>query len=429
MMDQPFQMAAFMFHSNSPTKSELAAVTLIILSFALLPLGRTVEVVTAIMAFCSLALLARGKIKSGVTNSPFLMFTLFFISLWLPILLSNIGAENFKNSSIFTIKYLRFLLAGIYVVYILQNQILRDLVLQALMFVISFWLVDGLLQWLVGFDVFGRNYEGMRLTGPFNNLIMPVYLSVFLPVTLAYASTKWSNYIGWSLLLLSLWILLLAGSRASILVLLVGGVVFLCYIFFTAEKKPIIPLAFLVILSVVIILGGYKYNDNFKSRADQTVMLINGDYDSINAATSQRLPIWEAAYNTGINNPINGVGVRGFREVFHLYAPPNDSFSQEKRKMLHPHLFILELFSETGIIGLVGMFGFIFLFVSTLKDRVKQFSLLESSAAITVIIVFFPLNSHTSLFGSSYSQVAWLMMAICCSLLYGPRVSIDSKTL
>ena len=51
---------------------------------------------------------------------------------------------------------------------------------------------------------------------------------------------------------------------------------------------------------------------------------------------------------------INGVGPRGFREVHAEYAPAHDPYVQTGRSLTHPHMFVLEIAAETGIVGLIG---------------------------------------------------------------------------
>ena len=58
-------------------------------------------------------------------------------------------------------------------------------------------------------------------------------------------------------------------------------------------------------------------------------------------------------------HPVNGVGVRGFRYAYPQYAPANDHFVVSAEACgvgegaCHAHQLVLEVLTETGVLGLV----------------------------------------------------------------------------
>jgi O-antigen ligase len=168
---------------------------------------------------------------------------------------------------------------------------------------------------------------------------------------------------------------------------------------------------------------GYTFDQGIKGRIDSASKIFAGDYDSVNQATSQRLPIWEVAVRMGLDNPINGVGVGGFRYQYKAYATPTDQFKSTGAN--HPHLFLLELFAGTGGIGVMGLLMIMVLLIRQAWNNVRLWAPLQAGSAITIAITFFPLNSHMSLYGSFYSQIAWLATAIACAWLFEPDTSVE----
>ena len=407
------------------SKLEAIGTALLISTFILLPIGRTVEIPTVLMAVWGLLLLVREGIGAAWRRPDIRVFSVLFLLYWGPMVISLFGAYDFSNSAFFCLKYLRFVFAGYFVLYLITARKIKTLVLSALSVVVGSWLLDSLYQWWAGIDLFGRTYDGNRLLGPFKHLIMPIFLSVFLPLVLIYTKIKWPRYLFWMLFGSSLWILFLAGSRASWMVLLFGGLLYSIYVFVRLEKKPFISMVLVIIGAIGIGIAGYHYESGFKGRIDRTIMAFSHDYKSIDLASSHRLPIWETAFNMALDNPLVGVGVKGFHGSYSRYAKPDDPFKDGGAT--HPHMFFLEVLTETGLVGFVSMLVALGLIFRLGIGNLKRWSPLQAGAAATLAITFFPLNTHVSLYGSIYSQVAWLMAAVSLAWIYDPDETVKSN--
>ena len=163
----------------------------------------------------------------------------------------------------------------------------------------------------------------------------------------------------------------------------------------------VITLAISIALSSTIILHK-PTNDRFK----ETLGLFSNNYDSINVATAIRLPIWGTAYTAFKDNPINGIGPRGFRHVYQEYASKDNYFQSQT----HPHLLILEIMTETGVIGMLGYLVLLFLLV---KNLLKKKTLRNDFPYILpVFVALFPFNAHMAFYGSIWSTMIWWLMAI-----------------
>jgi len=84
------------------SKMELVGTSLIILSFALLPIGRVVEISTALMALSGLLLICKNQSRLALLNNQSArFFSVLFALIWLPMLISVIGTETLQIPAFF----------------------------------------------------------------------------------------------------------------------------------------------------------------------------------------------------------------------------------------------------------------------------------------------------------------------------------------
>jgi hypothetical protein len=110
-----------------------------------------------------------------------LMLTLF-ACLWLPMVLSLPDAVNFPRALSTTASFLRFPLAGIFIIQTLRAAQTFERLWLGLVWVIGFFCADALFQLIIGFDLFGRPHDGVRLNGVFSKLTLGTVLAVTAPV-------------------------------------------------------------------------------------------------------------------------------------------------------------------------------------------------------------------------------------------------------
>lgn len=113
-------------------------------------------------------------------------------------------------------------------------------------------------------------------------------------------------------------------------------------------------------------------------------------------------------------HPVNGVGARGFRYAFADYADKNDPYLAQDPPVnpTHSHHMIMEVATETGLIGLSGFLALIYLLArfgwratSNTQRHMLPFALVLSAA-------YFPLNTHWAIFGAHLSQFLWFTIAL-----------------
>ena len=390
-------------------------VCLAVLCVGLLPFGRSAEIPTAILAIIGLLFLLKEETQDVLKEPAVQLFGLIFLLLWLPMAFSLYQSVDIERSLKTLLLYMRFLFLGVAIIVIFKNAKLKRQVLKWISLAVFFWLADSIFQLLSGVDILGITYSGGRLSGPFNKLIMPVYMSVLLPFVLLYIARHYHLAVFIIAMITVLCVLLLSGSRASFVVLGFGLSLF-CYYCLRRGVKNFAPIMFgFVVLFLTVGAIGVNVHSGIKQRVDATLNIVSNDYDEVNKATSYRLTIWHSAWDMSLDNLVTGVGVRNFRQKFHQYEAADSPFRQ--RQVTHPHLFILETFAEMGLVGVfaAALVPFILLFFIAHQKVVLNYE--AAISLISVMMVFFPLNTHVSLYGSTYSQLAWFVVAMSCACL------------
>lgn len=358
-------------------------------------------------------LIARPKIL--LHDSILKTFSLVFLCLWLPLLISFIDAVNPDHSVHTVIPYLRFYFAGIFIITALSED--RDrisFIVAGLFYIVLFWCVDATIQFVFNKNLFGFPYVSGHITGMFypRNTISHIcsILSSFTFLYI-YAQNEKKKYLALSIIPL-FFIILLSGRRAAWVMLALSSFGFLVYGYAYSINRVsfvkttgIISLAIALLLATTIIFHP-PTNDRFKV----TMGLFSTNYESVNAATAVRLPIWETAYSIIKSHPINGIGPRGFRHIYKDFASEDDYFVKAKQIPTQPHIIILEVLAETGFIGFVAYLLSLYLILGVIQSSNDKKSLFLFFVA--VVVAMFPFNTHMAFYGSIWSSMVWLLISL-----------------
>jgi O-antigen ligase len=400
-----------------------------ILSFAN-EYGSSLLVLFAILGFVSKSLynypigvMAIIGLYQTITNPKQLLldnilktYLFVFLALWIPLLISFIDAVNYKHSAHTVFPYIRFLFAGIFIINALsKNEKLLTFILSGIFVIITFWCVDASIQFIVGKNILGYPYRAdIGLTGFFHprNTISHIcsILSTFC-FLYVYKRTESSKWLILSIIPLFL-VVLLSGRRAAWVMLALSTLAFMYYGFIYSENRTKFIKFFSVISTIIILLLSVTiiFHKPMNQRFISTMGLFSGDYEKINEATAIRLPIWETSYEIFKSNPINGIGPRGFRHVYKDFASDDDYFININAVPTQPHIIILEVLAETGLIGFIGyLIAFYLLMILIKKSRNKKELL---PFFIPVVIAMFPFNTHMAFYGSIWSSMTWLLLAL-----------------
>ena len=157
----------------------LVASTLLLLSTETLSL-----VPQAIMAALGIYHVSRN-LHTVRQNKSFQVLLFLFLCLWLPQLISLIGAVNPARSAKIVLLYPLYLFCGIFIVRELARPGNLSRLSLALLIVVIFWCVDALVQYATGANLLGYPYQDGMLSGMFYpKLRLGIVVAVLVPVAL-----------------------------------------------------------------------------------------------------------------------------------------------------------------------------------------------------------------------------------------------------
>lgn len=340
------------------------------------------------------------------------IYTVMFLCLWLPLLLSLPDAVNSARSAQTVSGYLRFLFIGIYVICSLQRPGALSRLHLGIFCITAFWCIDAVIQYLFQMDLFGYPYEPGHITGMFypKNTIAHVTAAVsplYFESIRAYSRRyRWL----WLLLVPLFLVILLSGRRAAWIMLAVSISGYVYYLL----KQTAFNRRLLMKLGLwgAVLIGAMGIviatNKPLQSRIHVTMGLFSGNYEATDKATARRLPLWQTAITIFKDNWINGIGPRGFRYVYQQYSSADDFW--HKDGSTHPHQLLLEVLAETGAIGFAGLLLFALVFYRFVKKG--RLGMPLCPWWLSVLTVTFPINSLMAFYGSYWSSMIWWLLAL-----------------
>ena len=213
--------------------------------------------------------------------------------------------------------------------------------------------------------------------------------------------------------LTSLTLVLSTGERGNFLIRLFSGI----FAFFSWEKnKRKLIKSFIVFIGFILIiissfLGFKKYNyDRYVTHFFESVPLINTSDDNTYWGA------WRSGVQQGLVKPIIGLGPSSSRK--HCKTMPEKGMNWLPGKNYcgnHPHNFYIQIFAETGLIGLtLGVLMFYFLFATCYKGRlINPKCPISSICYIIPLAFFFPFQQTGSFFGQWGNLFIWFTIGFC----------------
>ncbi|MFN4227266.1 MAG: O-antigen ligase family protein [Candidatus Ratteibacteria bacterium] len=285
-----------------------------------------------------------------------------------------------------------------YLLYFLIFLISLNLELDKKIFYI--WIGIGIISAIVGIaNFYGEKHYAISTFGNPNffagHIIMVLCLSFSNILNWKnYEKVKYINFLKLldiSCLLLGTWALIVAQSRAAIMAFIIG-ITFVWYIDKIEEKSFIkyIPLLILLICLFVLfpkIIVWYK--------------------------TNIRYFIWTGTFRMILKKPLFGYGFGNFI-FFYPYFRVRKYFLQPESTPVtnHSHNEYLEIWAETGIIGLLLFLIFIFSFIITSIRNKKSSKILLDGIIGGIISVLLDNIFSTNLRNPSTSMYFWFLLGM-----------------
>jgi O-antigen ligase len=376
------------------------------------------EAVLSLGALTSLALLSIRRFNHGtslLSREAWALITALFCCYWLPEVFSATDAVDGGRAwreVLLDLRYLPFLWLTAMAVATRRG---RRIVFVGLGVIALFWSLDAAVQAATGYSLGGANSSD-RLSGIFgaDNLKLGLVLATLSPFALQTALERF-HAPGWiAAAMLIGTMILLAGSRASWLVfamvLVVSGWRQL------GRRQLLLTLGIGLVVTSAL---AFTFSSQFESRIERSLAVFSGDRAGLDAALSGRLSIWHAATGMIADHPINGVGVRGFRDAYAQYAAPDDFWlAHGQHGVLHAHQIVFEILSETGALGLL-----LWLAGAALAWRAWRWSgpAARRRAAVpglALAVTVFPFNTSLAFYSTFWGGVFLLLLALFAGSLF-----------
>ena len=265
--------------------------------------------------------------------------------------------------------------------------------------------LSAFVQYLLGYNVGPGGRAGGVIHGSMMGLAMLLTLAFPLALIVAY-DKRFPSYVRISAVF-SLFGMLLGmwgnQSRGSWLFNGINGVLItLRYCF--------VNIRYILVLFVTVVGIGYAFTSN-QSYMERLESTFNITSDGSNLG---RIYVWKADKQMILDHPIIGVGPglwgKKYVEQYQL--------KEETQNLGHSHNNMLQIASESGILGLIGFLGFS---IFTIYKSVKNYIMSANPYDLSIIVGFI---SYLFLFGSvdytwgnsSGIRMFWIVMGIMLQL-------------
>jgi O-antigen ligase len=403
----------------------------ILLFVALWPAPGYAEGVLALGALAALFQLVLRRFRGGgqlLSNEAWALTSVMFFAYWAPELISAFDAVDHGRAWGDTVTDLRYLPFLWLVASAVANERGRRITFGGLAIIVAIWTIDALAQGVsgtsplfFGIDAIKQAISGHgmcsveevaavdRLSGFLGpcNLKLGLVLASLSPFGL-FAAGRRFGLVGWLIAAAAIgMVILLAGARAA---WITYSLVLLCSGWRLLGWKKLLGV---FATAAVLLVGLALVSPQLARRVQLTTAAMTADETGVDTALSGRARIWQAAGCMIGEHPINGVGVRNFRDVFPACDPtPTVPPAWGHGPALHAHQIVLEILAETGVIGLL-----LWLAGAALAWRAWRYSSMEARerarpAMLALAVTVFPFNTHLAFYSTFWGGLTLLLAAL-----------------
>ncbi|MBN8726906.1 MAG: O-antigen ligase family protein [Xanthomonadales bacterium] len=394
---------------------------LVVSVLVVLPVGRGAELPLLLGAIAGLVLLIGRRLDF---DQPALRLgVLLFACYWLPILISAPMAVAPGKAWSTAATALRFLPFLAFAAWALRDARGWPACRGAVAVVVLLWVLDAWVQMATGYSL-GGAAEAERISGIFgaDNLKLGPVLAVLSPFLLLAARERGGRVgLGVAMFLMT-GPILLAGSRAAWI-----SYALVCVLVGWREARNARRFAVALLLSGLVV-GAFaavalKDSTRFNARLDRSLLALDGTEQSLDEASAGRVRIWRAALGMTAAHPLTGVGVRGFRYAYPEFAAPGDPFvdAQAGTGAAHAHQIVLEVLSETGLVGLAFWLAGAWLAWRAWRRADAAARERARAPALALLAMCFPLNTHLAFYSAWWGLLFWWLLALYCAALGARR--------
>lgn len=403
-----------------------------ILAFvALWPAPGYAESVMVLGALAAIVMLLLARFRGGtqlLSGPAWALTSVLFAAYWVPELLSSVDAIDRAHALrevAIDLRYLPFLWLvasavatphGRRITFgglgVLMGVWTLDALAQALFGTSPlFWGIDQAKHLISGHGMCPANAAAQvdRLSGVLGpcNLKLGLVLASLSPFVLYLAGKRFGN-IGWVVAAIAVGtVVLMGGARAGWLTF---ALVLLCSGWRVLGWKKLAGLFVFGALAAGVLTVTVP---QVRERIVRTTYALTASNEGMDMALSGRTRIWRAALCMVRQHPVNGVGVRSFRDAFPACDPePDQVAAWGDGPALHAHQIVLEVLSETGVLGLLSwlagaaMAWRAWRFAdATARERARP-------AMLALAVTVFPFNTHLAFYSTFWGGLTLLLAAL-----------------
>lgn len=330
-------------------------------------------------------------------------YWLLMACLLLPAVISAVDSVSPDRSLSTILRLVLYGMAGRWLLRLAPTPDQWSLTVLAMLAVLTFWVLDGLVQEITGFNVIGiPPMSDSRFGHRIGGLIGRDYgatLAILSP--LAFEAIRLHSR-RWPLLWLCLPLLAsaitLSASRNSMVLLLVSGALYTAWVVpFADLKRRLLLIAVGVLFLLAAMLLPALALPHLAARLEAGLSAMTLDWTTFSTALSFRPSLWVAAWQLFLDNPVNGVGVRSSGQAMLPIleqSPLLPQFAGAVQEDWFPHWVLMEVLSDMGLIGLAA-YG---LFISWLLSLARNTSPQVRTLILIALLSFFPFSTTLALF-------------------------------
>lgn len=343
-------------------------------------------------------------------------FFLIMAVFWGYITIRSLFAENALESLGRSAAFIRFPIFTLAIQSLLlaKPQALKKFIF-ALIIILTFTSVNLIIQYLLGFNIFGIppliNGYYLRLTTLHGKIIPGIVTATIALPAVFFSVNELLNKvislrlkIGYAFFIIVTFLgVLLSGERIALLIIITGYLV----IFGVIAAKNIRFSAIALSLLIITILGfTLTFPQLFSRQIKYTC------HDIVNFNASAYFNAYHLGYQVAKENILFGVGTKNFYHVCSTIAP--QYYATATSCTTHPHNIYLEILAENGIIGLSIFLAFLGNLLSRILHNTRQLmnQPIMFGAVVTLLIKFLPIVSSSSFYVAWSTASLWLMMGI-----------------
>jgi O-antigen ligase len=368
----------------------------------LLPFSRFAELPILILAIIGIIAFISNKVE--LQSSSFKLLSLVYLCYFTMIIISAIDSYWSDKTWLVGLASLRFYLATCALLAYLKAKHTRVLIILISYFTI-FMAIDALIQYFLGYDLIGRESYPGRLNGLFgeNHAKLGPLMALLFPISLI-AFQNYKPTMRWIAVLSIIFSILLSGTRSAWIMM---TFTIIAYFFYHVKQKRTQLAVKSLIATAFLVISLWVLSPEFQKRIDRSLAIFQGSEQAIDFALANRLSIWKTSINMIKSHPINGVGAHAFRKAYPEFSENDDVWQLNGGVGMHAHHWLLEVLSDTGIIGLSLIIFAILRLYKFIKPNFQRPYVWAFT--VSIITAFLPITSTYSIFASFWSICIWII--------------------